>query len=619
MTTARSDSFNYVIKMAKTIENDEKRFDFMRRQVNSVEDCMKDGPEKCQTIKSLVIWSLKEFIPKNYKSDPRMLDFWYLMGKYSVDIGMEGVLENVHRLGYFKNVPEFYLMWADYLGSKQNRENFDKIVQICGENCQLGPSECHELFKSLLQKHFKDDSYNEGKTLDVIKMLADKSEVVRSDLTLFQRNKVVPSVDAPQNIISDTTTIIAKNQSKSIDTNKIKEGKSKLKEVKLSPKTASTSAPIHEEFSVYKDASFTKSPTTAQNTARNRISYYPELDDITLAGSHGKFSTDMFTSTPRRSVMPSNFDILLEDLTQENQIFDPTEKEEKGEGGGLFGCQLTDKAVIKGNEKDCGGLKMKKRLSFADENQRGISKNTNPIAEAVENKRTSYYPELDDITLAGAHGKFSTDMFTSTPRRSVMPSDFAPLDLTEGTQFFDPTEKEKVEGGGLFGCQLTDKMKGNEKGVGLNIKKRLSFADENQQGVSKNTNPMAEAVENKRTSYYPELDDITLAGAHGKFSTDMFTSTPRRSVMPTDFDPLLEDLTQENQIFDPTEKEEKGEGGGLFGCQLTDKIKGNEKGVGLNIKKRLSFADENQRRISKNANPMAEAVERVKKLGNRRD
>jgi len=47
--------------------------------VNSVEDCMKDGPEKCQTIKSLVIWSLKEFIPKNYKSDPRMLDFWYLM------------------------------------------------------------------------------------------------------------------------------------------------------------------------------------------------------------------------------------------------------------------------------------------------------------------------------------------------------------------------------------------------------------------------------------------------------------------------------------------------------------------------------------------------------------
>jgi len=67
---------------------------------------------------------------------------------------MEGVLENVHRLGYFKNVPEFYLMWADYLGSKQNRENFDKIVQICGENCQLGPSECHELFKYFFEIYF---------------------------------------------------------------------------------------------------------------------------------------------------------------------------------------------------------------------------------------------------------------------------------------------------------------------------------------------------------------------------------------------------------------------------------------------------------------------------------
>ncbi|CAK5052514.1 unnamed protein product [Meloidogyne enterolobii] len=60
---------------------------------------------------------------------------------------MEGVLEEVHRLGYFKNVPDFYLMWAAYLGSKQNRENFDKIVQIFEENCQLSSSKYHELFK----------------------------------------------------------------------------------------------------------------------------------------------------------------------------------------------------------------------------------------------------------------------------------------------------------------------------------------------------------------------------------------------------------------------------------------------------------------------------------------
>nr|CAD2196999.1 unnamed protein product [Meloidogyne enterolobii] len=92
MSNAKNESFRYVRKMAKTIENDEKRFVFLRSQVNSVEDCMKEGPKKCQTIKSLVIWALKEFIPiENYKSDPRMLDFWWLMGKYSVNMGMESV------------------------------------------------------------------------------------------------------------------------------------------------------------------------------------------------------------------------------------------------------------------------------------------------------------------------------------------------------------------------------------------------------------------------------------------------------------------------------------------------------------------------------------------------
>nr|CAD2197000.1 unnamed protein product [Meloidogyne enterolobii] len=97
-------------------------------------------------------------------------------------------------------------------------------------------------------------------------MLADKSEVVKSDLTLFQRNKVV---DTPQNIISDTTIIIAKNQSKiTKNTDKIEEEKQKLKE--LSPKTASTSAAIHEEFSVYKDVTYTKSSITVQNTVKNK-------------------------------------------------------------------------------------------------------------------------------------------------------------------------------------------------------------------------------------------------------------------------------------------------------------------------------------------------------------
>uniref|UniRef100_A0A1I8BEM0 BUB1 N-terminal domain-containing protein n=1 Tax=Meloidogyne hapla TaxID=6305 RepID=A0A1I8BEM0_MELHA len=373
--------------MSKAIGNNEKRFVFTRDQVLSVEDCMEDGPKKCQTMKSLVTWALKEFIPiENYKSDPRMLDFWNLLGKYSVNLGMEGVLEKVHHLGYFKNVPDFYLMWADYFGLKQDRENFDKIVQICEENCQIGDSECQEIFRHLVQKHFESD-YNEGKTLDVIKMLADKSEIVKSDLTFFQHKKF-PSVSTAKtkNIISDNTIIINKNESNNFNKNEIE--KPKIKEVHiLSNKlTAPISVPTCEEYSVYKDVTYTKS-TTVQNTVKNRrISYYPGFDDVTLAGAHGKFSTDMFTSTPRRSVMPTDFEPLMEDFTEGNQFFDPPEQEEKREGVGLFGCQISDKTIIKGIGGEGGGGKLKKRLSFADENQREKerSKNTNPMAEAVE-------------------------------------------------------------------------------------------------------------------------------------------------------------------------------------------------------------------------------------------
>ena len=70
----------------------------------------------------------------------------------------------------------------------------------------------------------------------------------------------------------------------------------------------------------------------------------------------------------------------------------------------------------------------------------------------------------------------------------------------------------------------------------------------------------------------------------------MFTSTPRRSIMPNAFEPLLEDLTpQRNQFFsdfvDSVMQDEKfgvnQEGGsGLFGCQV---------GSGVKLQKRLSF------------------------------
>lgn len=62
-------------------------------------------------------------------------------------MGMDGVLENLHRIGFFKDCPEFYLMWAEHWAVKGKLENFNKTMQICKENCPLSPSEAKEMFK----------------------------------------------------------------------------------------------------------------------------------------------------------------------------------------------------------------------------------------------------------------------------------------------------------------------------------------------------------------------------------------------------------------------------------------------------------------------------------------
>ncbi|KAF7635079.1 hypothetical protein Mgra_00005521 [Meloidogyne graminicola] len=311
--TSKIDNFHYVKKMAKGFEDDEKRFLFIRSQILSFEECMEDGLQKSQLIKSLISWVLKEFAKvEGYKSDPRMLVLWKLLGKYSVNIGMDGVLENVHRLGFFKSCPDFYLMWADYLGSNDNKENFDKVIQVCEKNCQISSAECQELFRPLIEKYF-DIDYNVGKTLDLMKIFDDGKEVVKPDLTLFQNKRGALSTSEMELVnVINTTKVILKNKEQTINNEK-KVKNFKLMDVHLSPKKGVQSEVPTEEYSVYKDVTSSKTTTATtcdvkNNEKNRRISFFPGLNDITIAGSHGKFSSDMFTSTPCRSVMPNDFD-----------------------------------------------------------------------------------------------------------------------------------------------------------------------------------------------------------------------------------------------------------------------------------------------------------------------
>ena len=133
--------------------------------------------------------------------------------------------------------------------------------------------------RPLIEKYFEND-YTEGKTLDVIKMLADEPEDVRPDSTLFQRRGNIPttSVASTTQVITDNTIIITKKQKpKAKDiTNKIEMEKKKLNEAQISPKKLPVPIvePNREDFPILKDVTFTKTTTVTteivRNTAKNR-------------------------------------------------------------------------------------------------------------------------------------------------------------------------------------------------------------------------------------------------------------------------------------------------------------------------------------------------------------
>jgi hypothetical protein len=83
-----------------------------------------------------------------------------------------------------------------------------------------------------------------------------------------------------------------------------------------------------------------------------------------------------------------------------------------------------------------------------------------------------------------------------------------------------------------------------------------------------------------------------VAGSHGKFSSAMLTSTPRRSINPN-FDPVYAlsppQKNAEQLFFDDLEESINKEGGGLFGGVGTSSSKEPMAGGSSKLQKRLSL------------------------------
>ncbi|KAL3083349.1 hypothetical protein niasHS_011151 [Heterodera schachtii] len=353
----------YLFRMANEMKDDEQRFNFVHGHISAVEDGMKEGEHKKKIVKSMASWALKEFNAKEkFKTDLRMLDFWKLLGKYSKDLKMEGVMENLHRVGHFNAQPAFYLMWAEHWAALNNRANFDKILAMCESNCNVNAFECVELFRPLSSKYFGESS-DETDTVALIKVIADRPEDVRRTLTMFPA-KLQEQQQHHHLHVSPRDELPEEQQ----QPNPLPTCREEFPQEQQQP------LPVcREEFSIFRDP------------AKSMICC--DLDDITLAGAHGKFAHTVFTSTPRRSVAFCAFEPPMMEMDNDG-LMGPSPSEDREERvGGLF-------APV----PETGVSKLQRRLSLVGDfpthaekgsqsakNTGGKKMTTNDIVKALPN------------------------------------------------------------------------------------------------------------------------------------------------------------------------------------------------------------------------------------------
>uniref|UniRef100_A0A914HJC5 Protein kinase domain-containing protein n=1 Tax=Globodera rostochiensis TaxID=31243 RepID=A0A914HJC5_GLORO len=391
----------YLFRMANEMKDDEQRFNFVHGHISAVEDGMREGDQKKKVVKSMASWALKEFNAKDvYKMDVRMLDFWKFLGKYSDDLKMEGVMENVHRLGHFKTQPAFYLLWAEHWASLGNRRNFDRTVTMCENNCSINPFECKELFKPLVCKYFGEPSEETSNTMALIKVLAERPDDVRRTLTMFP----------------DRTTI-------NLRTHNMVEVQPPKKPQEQQPLVAS-----RDEFSIFRD------PTTL--VAPNEVAKQQKNSENAAAKQiQGAASTSTAAINPKNAVT----------------IEERTEREQEKPVGSREGFSIYREPTITQQIEPETQKEVIVQPSFMSI-QDDVELLDHVTGKEPQPLQSMLCGDVDDITLSGAHGKFAPTVFTSTPRRSVAFCAFDPLlmEMDDDGLMGPPTPSRKDRIGELF-------------------------------------------------------------------------------------------------------------------------------------------------------------------------
>ncbi|KAH7673101.1 hypothetical protein AAVH_42420, partial [Aphelenchoides avenae] len=134
---------------ALCINDAKNRFAFLRESILICERYWNEA-DRGRLVKKLVTTFLKEYNGRPaFRTDVRMLDMWRLLGKYSQEYGMAGVLEKVDETGYFREAVPFYEMWAAHFSLEGRWEDMERVIDKCRERCPLVNGELEARFGHL--------------------------------------------------------------------------------------------------------------------------------------------------------------------------------------------------------------------------------------------------------------------------------------------------------------------------------------------------------------------------------------------------------------------------------------------------------------------------------------
>ncbi|KAH7693614.1 hypothetical protein AAVH_39349, partial [Aphelenchoides avenae] len=130
-----------LFRRALHIKNTTDRFCFLRESI-LICDRYWDEVDRSRLVKKMVTTFLKDYnLRPEFRTDVRMLDMWGLLGKYSKEYGMAGVLQKVDETGYFRKAVPFYEMWAGYFSLEGRLEDMERVIEKCRKRCALSDEE----------------------------------------------------------------------------------------------------------------------------------------------------------------------------------------------------------------------------------------------------------------------------------------------------------------------------------------------------------------------------------------------------------------------------------------------------------------------------------------------